>query len=140
MMKKQNKLFLDLLLYNMKDLITLEYYNQSLKQKEVLHFSPSLLKGKPRISSLFVIKLDGESMQDLIQDKSLLVASLDVDTLSDGCLYLLDYENALWLKKAKRIKNTFVFVSINKKFSHLVFKEEEIRVVAKVVASFTSYS
>lgn len=124
----------------MENLITLEYYNQSLKQKEVLHFSPSLLKGKPRISSLFVIKLDGESMQDLIQDKSLLVASLDVDTLSDGCLYLLDYENRLWLKQAKKIKSTFVFISINKKFSHLLFKEEDIRVVAKVLASFTSYS
>ena len=124
----------------MENVITLEYYNQSLKQKEVLHFSPSLLKEKPRISSLFVIKLEGESMQDLIQDKSLLVASLDADTLSDGCLYLLDHENTLWLKKAKKIKNTFVFVSINKKFSHLVFKEEDIRVVAKVLASFATYS
>lgn len=124
----------------MQDLITLEYYNQNVKQKEVLRFSPSLLKGKPRLSSLFVIKIEGESMQDLIQDQSLIVASLDVDTLSDACLYLIDYENRLWLKKAKKIKNTFVFISINKKFSHLIFKKEEIRVVAKVLASFASFS
>ena len=124
----------------MQDLITLEYYNQSLKQKEVLSFSSSLLKGKPRISSLFVIKIEGESMQDLIQDKSLIVASLDVDALNDGCLYLLDYENKLWLKKAKKTNNAFVFISTNEKFSHLHFKEEEIRIVAKVLASFTSFS
>jgi len=124
----------------MKNLLSLEYYNQSVKKKEVLHFSSSLLKSKPRISSLFALQIEGESMQDLIQDKSLLVASLDIGTLSDGCLYLLDYENKLWVKKAKKINNSFVFISTNEKFSHLLFKEEEIRVVAKVLASFASYS
>ena len=44
----------------------------------------------------------------------------------------------MWIKKVKVENENISFVSINKKYSHLVFKSEEVRVVARALLTFTS--
>ncbi|WP_373035853.1 helix-turn-helix transcriptional regulator [Sulfurimonas sp.] len=121
-------------------LITLEYVDalDSNNEKKVLEFSVSLLKEPINKGSLFVIKVDGESMEPVIKDCTLVVADLSQREVVDAGIYLVYYENKMWIKKAKQESDGMTFVSINKAYSHLVYKEEEVRVVAKAVLSFNS--
>jgi len=59
-------------------LITLQYIDalESNNEKKVLEFSASLLKEPVNKDSLFVIKVDGKSMEPVIKDRTLVVADL----------------------------------------------------------------
>ncbi len=122
-------------------LIVLEYVDtlDSDNKKKVLKFSTSLLKEPVNKSSLFVIKVDGESMQPVIMDRTLVVADLSQKELEDGGVYLVYYDNKMWIKQAKKELGEMNFVSINKAYSHLIYKEIEVRVVAKAVLSFNTF-
>lgn len=122
-------------------LITLEYVDilDADNEKKVLKFSTSLLKEPVNKSSLFVIKVDGESMQPVIMDRTLIVADLSQKELEDGGIYLVYYDNNMWIKKAKKKLSGMTFISINEAYSHLVYKEAEVRVVAKAVLSFNTF-
>lgn len=122
-------------------LITLEYVDtlDADNEKKVLKFSTSLLKEPVNKSSLFVIKVDGESMEPVIMDRTLIVADLSQKELEDGGIYLVYYHNNMWIKKAKEKSTGMTFVSINEAYSHLVYKEAKVRVVAKAVLSFNTF-
>lgn len=122
-------------------LITLEYVDilDADNEKKVLKFSTSLLKEPVNKSSLFVIKVDGKSMQPVIKDRALVVADLSQKKLEDGGIYLVYYDNKMWIKKAKEILTGMTLVSINQAYSHLVYQEAEVRVVAKAVLSFNTF-
>ena len=122
-------------------LITLEYVDtlDADNEKKVLNFSTSLLKEPVNKSSLFVIKVDGESMQPVIKDRALVVADLSQKELEDGGIYLVYYDNKMWIKQAKEKLSEMTLVSINEAYSHPVYKEEEVRVVAKAVLSFNTF-
>lgn len=121
-------------------LITLNYVDtlDADNEKKVLKFSTDLLKEPVNKDSLFVIKVDGESMQPVIMNRTLVVADISQREIKDGCVYLVYYDNKMWIKKAEQKLNEMIFVSINEAYSHLVYKEEEVRVVAKAVLSFNT--
>ena len=104
-----------------------------------MKFSEDLLKEPINRGSLFVIKVDGESMQPTIQDRSLVVADLSQKTVKDKGIYLVYYENKMWIKQAKQETDGMKFVSINKAFSHLVYNQTDVRVIAKAVLSFNTF-
>ena len=122
-------------------LITLEYVDtlDADNEKKVLEFSTSILKEPVNKSSLFVIKVDGKSMQPVIMDRTLVVADLSQKELEDGGIYLVYYDNKMWIKQAKEKLSGMTFVSINEAYSHLVYKEAEVRVIAKAVLSFNTF-
>lgn len=122
-------------------LITLEYVDtlDAKNEKKVLQFSKDTLPKPVNEKSLFVVKVDGESMQPVIKDRTLVVADLSQKLIEHKSIYLVYKGNRMWIKEAKVEDNSITFVSINKVFSHLVYKEEEVRVVAKVVLSFSTF-
>ena len=122
-------------------LINLNYVDvlDGKNEKKVLTFPEDLLKETVKKESLFVIKVDGESMQPVIQNRSLVVADLSQRKVEDKGVYLLYYENKMWIKKAKQEVQKMTFVSINESFSHLVYDENDVRVVAKAVLSFNTF-
>ncbi len=122
------------------DLINLEYVdvvNDKAKKKN-LQFSKALITLPYKRESLFVIKVEGESMQPLINDNALIIADLSNTIPVNNGIYIVSKENKLWVKKVKICDNKISFISINEKFSHLVFKKDEVRVVARAVLTFTS--
>ena len=122
-------------------LISLEYVDtlDANNEKKVLKFSTSLLKKPVNKSSLFVIRVDGKSMQPVILDRTLVVADLSQRKIKDGEIYLVYYDNKMWIKKAKKELHEMTFVSINIEYAHLVYRESEVRVVAKAVLSFNTF-
>ena len=122
-------------------LITLDYVDVlgGKNEKKVLTFSTDLIQRPVNKKSLFVIKVDGESMQPVIQDRSLVVADLSQREVEDQGVYLLYHEDKMWIKRAKKEVNKMRFVSINEAFSHLVYDEQDVRVVAKAVLSFNTF-
>ena len=122
-------------------LITLEYIDtlDADNEKKVLEFSTSLLKEPVNKSSLFVVKVDGKSMQPVIMDRTLVVADLSQRKLEDGGIYLVYYDNNMWIKQAKEKLSGITLISINEEYSHLVYQEAEVRVVAKAVLSFNTF-
>jgi phage repressor protein C with HTH and peptisase S24 domain len=120
--------------------LKLEYHCeiQGKIEKQFLEFSKELLKEPYRIDSLFVIKVDGKSMEPKINDQALVVADLSQKEFEDGSIYLVFYENKMWIKQAKVEEGESLFVSINPVFSHLVYKKEEVRVIAKALLTFTT--
>ena len=88
------------------------------------------------IKSLFVAKVDGQSMEPIIKNGMLVVADLSQKILEDKEIYLVYYDDKMWIKQAKKEVFGMKLTSINKAFSHLVYKEEEVRVIAKVILSF----
>ena len=122
-------------------LISLEYVDtlDANNEKKVLSFSTSLLKEPVNKSSLFVIRVDGKSMQPVILDRTLVVADLSQREIKDGEIYLVYYDNKMWIKKAKKELHEMTFVSINIEYAHLVYRKSEVRVVAKAVLSFNTF-
>lgn len=117
----------------MNKIIKLTYYNISLKKISTLEFSSSRIKEKFKKESLFVLNLEGKSMQPLILDKSLLIVSLDYGEIIDKSLYIIEHEKNLWLKQADISNHKMRFISINKDFSHIIYEKEDIRIIAKVL-------
>jgi phage repressor protein C with HTH and peptisase S24 domain len=122
-------------------LVILEYVDvlDGKNEKKVLEFSTDLLKEPVNKNSLFVIKVDGESMQPVIKDRTLVVADLSQKAVEDKGIYLVYKEDRMWIKQAKQEARGMTFVSINEAFSHLVYEETDVRVVAKAVLSFNTF-
>ena len=117
-------------------LISLEYKDESL-QTQTLEFSQNLLSEPFKKESLFVIRVEGESMQPKINDKALVVADLSSTDIENGSIYLVMQNEKMWIKEGRVDKGAITFISINPDFSHLVFQQEECRVIAKAVLTFT---
>jgi len=107
-------------------------------KKRQIEFSSSLIKESYSLSSLFITKVDGQSMQPVILDEALVVADLSQNEYIEDGIFLVYYEDRMWIKKAKDISDGKYFVSINPDYSHLVYKKEEVRVIAKVLLTFTN--
>jgi phage repressor protein C with HTH and peptisase S24 domain len=120
--------------------IKLEYHQEiDLKiVKKELEFSKDLLKQPYALESLFVIQVDGKSMQPHINDKALVVADLSQKEFENNGIFLVYKDDKMWIKKALIIDKKEFFVSINPDFSHLVYKKEESRIVAKAILTFTN--
>lgn len=122
------------------NIIKLEYHQEIAGkiQKKELEFSKDLLKTPYNITSLFVIQVDGKSMQTLINDKALVVADLSQKEFEDEAIFLVYKDDRMWIKKAKIVDKKEYFVSINPDFSHLVYKKEETKIIAKALLTFTN--
>ena len=120
--------------------IKLEYHQEiDLKiVKKELEFSKDLLKQPYALESLFVIQVDGKSMQPHKNDKALVVADLSQKEFENNGIFLVYKDDKMWIKKALIIDEKEFFVSINPDFSHLVYKKEESRIVAKAILTFTN--
>ncbi len=77
-------------------------------------------------------------MQPVIQDRALVVADLSQKIVEDKGIYLVYKDDKMWIKQAKQEARGMTFVSINEAFSHLVYEEIDVRVVAKAVLSFNT--
>ena len=118
-------------------IINLEYTDVFDDKKiKKLTFSKHLLNSHFKEESLFALLVDGKSMQPVINHKAVIVADLSNKELEDEKIYLLYYGNKMWVKKYS-LKNKN-FYSINPDFSHLVYKEDEVHIVAKVLITFTN--
>jgi len=117
--------------------ITLEYIDvfDENKTKE-LCFSKHLLKSKYNEKSLFPLIVDGKSMQPVINDRAVIVADLSSNMLVDDKIYVVYYEEKMWVKKYDEKEE--LFFSINPDFSHLVYKVNEVHIVAQVLLTFTN--
>lgn len=118
--------------------IKLSYYDFEKSKKEEIIFSSFLIKEEFDESSLYVIKIKGESMQNLIMNDSLIVASLNIGEIKNNSIYIIEHDKQIWIKKAKITNNENKFISINPKYLHLEYKFEDVRIIAKALLTFTS--
>ena len=118
--------------------IKLEYHytvDNTVIKKE-LEFEENLIKVPFSKTSLFVSKVEGESMQPLIMDNALVVADLSQKDFENESIFLIYKDENMWIKKASLIEQKEFFVSINPDFSHLVYKKDDCRIIAKVLLFF----
>lgn len=118
--------------------IKLEYHQEIDKKiiKKELIFQEDLIKVPFSRKSLFVSKVQGESMQPYIMDRSLVVADLSQKEFINQDIYLIYKDDNMWIKKAETINDEDFFVSINPAFSHLKYKKDDCRTIAKVLLFF----
>jgi len=117
--------------------INLEYTDafDDNKTKELV-FSKHLITKEFNQKSLFTLMVDGQSMQPVINHKAIIVADLSQKVLEDDAIFVVYYENKMWVKRYN--KKEKIFFSINPKFSHLIYKEENVHIVARVLLTFTN--
>jgi len=118
-------------------LISLEYTN-IVDEKKSLEFSESLLQKPYNKASLFVMQVDGKSMQTLIQDRALVVVDLSQKELIHDAIYIVHYQNRSWIKRAKIGENGAFFISINHDFAHLVYDAKSVRLIGRVLLTFST--
>ena len=119
------------------DTIDLEYTDVFEDNKiKRLSFSSFLIKEEYKIASLFALQVDGHSMEPVINHKALVIADLSNKTLIDEKIYIVYHDNKMWIKKY--IKSDDSFISINPKYSHLVYKVQDVHLVARVLLTFTN--
>ena len=123
---------------NNEKIIKLSYFDFEKNIKEEIQFSSSLIKEEFEESSLYVIKIKGESMQDLIMNDSLIVSSLKIGEIKHNSIYIIEHNKDIWIKRAKITDSKKIFVSINKKYLHLEYKLEEVRIISKALLTFTN--
>ena len=122
------------------DLITLEYKDVFDKNRDKkVEFSKDLLPKEYNLNSLFIVKVDGKSMQPVINDRALVVADLSQKEIINDSIYLVYKENKMWIKKAFISGDETKFISINSDYSHLVYGLKEVHVVAKVLLTFRTF-
>ena len=82
-------------------LINLEYIDviNGVEKKRTLEFSKDLITEPYKRESLFVIRVDGCSMEPLINDKNLVVADLSQTALKNNEIYLVYKDNKMWIKQ-----------------------------------------
>lgn len=122
--------------------IKLEYHytvDNTVIKKE-LEFEENLIKVPFSKTSLFVSKVEGKSMQPFIMDNALVVADLSQKDFENESIFLIYKDENMWIKKASIIDTNKFFVSINPDFSHLTYKKEDCRIIARVVLYFKSSS
>ena len=121
-------------------LINLEYIDviNGVEKKRTLEFSKDLITEPYKRESLFVIRVDGCSMEPLINDKNLVVADLSQTALKNNEIYLVYKDNKMWIKQVRIINEHICFMSLNKQYAHLVFESNDVRVVAKALLTFTT--
>lgn len=121
------------------ELITLEYVDlMGNNERKSLEFSESLLKVPYNKASLFVMRVDGKSMQPLIQDGALVIVDLSQKELKNDAIYIVSHENRSWIKRAKLTTNEAFFISINQDFSHLVYNASDVRIIGRVLLTFSA--
>lgn len=101
-----------------------------------LVFSKHLIKNDFKESSLFALLVDGESMQPVINHKAVIVVDLSQKEFTDEGIYVLHHEARIWVKKYD-LENK-KFVSINPKYAHLVYSQDDIHIVGRVLITFTN--
>ena len=94
-----------------------------------------MIKKDFKEASLFALLVDGESMQPVINDKAVIVVDLSQKSFFDGDIYVLYYENKMWVKKYDLESKSLV--SINPLFSHLVYAQDDVHIVGKALLTFT---
>lgn len=120
-------------------LISLDY--KVIQGEEVIEkkieFSSSLLNSDYTLESLFAVTVEGESMQPLILNNSLVIADLSQKTLVDEAIYLLYYGSKMWIKRYKQVEDESTFISINPDFSHLIYPASQCHLIGRVLLTFT---
>jgi len=103
-------------------------------RKKQLVFSKHLINKEYNEKSLFALIVDGESMQPLITNRAVVVCDLSLKELEDEAIYILYHGDKMWIKKYNQKDETFI--SINPKYTHLVYQKEDIYLVGKVLIDF----
>lgn len=118
-------------------MLNLEYTDvfEDNKTKKLV-FSKHLIKKKFNEKSLFALLVDGESMQPVINNRAVIVADLSQKELESDGIYLLYHGEKMWVKRYNKKDDTFI--SINPLYAHLVYKKEDIYLVARVLLTFTN--
>jgi phage repressor protein C with HTH and peptisase S24 domain len=75
-------------------------------------------------------------MQPVINHRAVIVADLSQKLLIDKAIYVLYHEAKMWVKKYDLRSKSFV--SINPKYSHLVYAQDDVHLVARVLITFTN--
>ena len=75
-------------------------------------------------------------MQPVINDRAVIVADLSQKELVNDKIYLVYYDEKMWVKKYD--ENKELFYSINSDFSHLIYPKDDVHLVAKVLITFTN--
>ncbi len=119
------------------EILNLEYTDifDENKVKELV-FSKHLIDKEFNEKSLFTLMVDGKSMQPVINHKAVIVADLSQKDLEDDGIYLVYYDNKMWVKKYNLENENFF--SINPEYSHLVYEKNDIHLVARVLLTFTN--
>lgn len=119
---------------NKEDFINLDYKYKGIDKK--ITINKSKIKGEYNQNSLFTLLVEGESMQTLVKDKSVVVADLSQKEVKNNSLYIIEADKQIWIKKAS--KDSGEFISINEAFKNHRFFIDESRVIAKVIYSSSS--
>ena len=125
---------------NTSDLITLEYkdvFDDNINKE--IQFSSTLLTKSYNLASLFPLIVDGKSMEPMIKDRAVVVADLSQKTIINDGIYIIYKNEKMWVKKVYKNNDEIKFISINKDFSHLIYEEKDVHVVARVLLTFTSF-
>lgn len=119
--------------------ITLDYFENvdGEPRKKELVFSSSLIQHPYTPASLFVIRVEGQSMEPVIRHDSLVVADLSQKDFEDGAIFLVHKDDRMWIKKASLVEGEEYFVSINEGYEHLVYRSGDVRIVARALLTFT---
>lgn len=120
--------------------ISLEYYEKIDDRWETreLIFSSALIQRSYSHASLFVIRVDGQSMEPFIQHNALVVSDLSQKEYENGSIFLVYKDDRMWIKKASVIEGKEYFISLNEGYEHLVYLSSEVRIVAKAILTFTA--
>ncbi len=119
------------------EVVSLEYVDVfDANRVKLLSFSKHLLKAGFNEKSLFANIVDGQSMQPVINHKAIIVADLSQKELINDAIYLVYYENRMWVKRYNEKER--IFFSINPDFAHLNYEQGSVHLVARVLLTFTN--
>jgi len=75
-------------------------------------------------------------MQPVIKHRAVIVADLSQKVLIDEAIYVLYHGAKMWVKSYDLKSRSLL--SINPKYSHLIYLQEDVHIVGRVLLTFTN--
>lgn len=118
-----------------------DYYKMTSKNsKHNILIPQELLKKK--FEHIVCVKVEGDSMEPVFQDQSMVFVDLNDQKVVDGSVYIVNHNQMLRMKKLEITPNGYYLKSFNKDYIAIPINVNEIpfSIVGKVVMQLSFYS
>ncbi len=97
-----------------------------------------LPKGMVKGSKLNALKVDGDSMSPNIKPNSIIFIDLSKKKLKKACVYVVRYEDEVYVKRLEQLNDHILLRSDNIAYSTITAKTEEVFIIGQVINSIAT--
>jgi phage repressor protein C with HTH and peptisase S24 domain len=110
------------------------YLNDEEYEPDFIVLPKNMIKGK----KLNAIKVNGDSMAPNIKPDSIVFIDLAAKKLKKACVYVVRYDDEVYVKRLEELDNHILLRSDNISYSTITAKKEDVTIIGQVINSMAT--